>query len=121
MSNLQYSNIYLQVASLFFVMLIMNNYIKKRNTLTFENLIYSCLIGFVTLDLCVNIESTLMPNFIGNQSLMVTFQKIDMLIISGWLLIIVFYTFALTSPRSQGYVSIKENKELPYFKKVALL
>ena len=121
MSNLQYSNIYLQVASLFFVMLIMNNYIKKRNTLTFENLIYSCLIGFVTLDLCVNIESTLMPNFIGNQSLMVTFQKIDMLIISGWLLIIVFYTFALTSPRSQGYVSIKENKELPYFKKVALI
>ena len=39
MQELPLSNIYLQIGSLLYVVLIITNYIKKINTLTLENII----------------------------------------------------------------------------------
>ena len=121
MQELPLSNIYLQIGSLLYVVLIITNYIKKINTLTLENIIYSCLLIAVGLDLVVNIESILLPLYTSNNTLIVFFNKIELLTCASWILLSSYYTFIITSPRSQGYVSYKENKELPYFKKIAYI
>lgn len=121
MQELPLSNIYLQIGSLLYVVLIITNYIKKINTLTLENIIYSCLLIAVGLDLVINIESILLPLYTNNNTLIVFFNKIELLTCASWILLSSYYTFIITSPRSQGYVSYKENKELPYFKKIAYI
>ncbi len=121
MEELPLSNIYLQIGSLLYVLLIISNYIRKINTLTLENIIYSCLLIAVGLDLVVNIESILLPLYTSNNTLIVFFNKIELLTCASWILLSSYYTFIITSPRSQGYVSYKENKELPYFKKIGYI
>ena len=122
MSNIvQFSNIFLQIGSLFYAVLILIIYSKKRTTLTLENLVYSSLLITVCINLIVNIEANLLPAIIENEKIIILLHKADLIAFCAWLSFSTYYIFITTSSKAQGYIPYTENKELKYFKKVALI
>ena len=109
-----------QIMSLFYIVLVMFVYFFKKKIMTLENYIFSALIIITVLFLIVDISTVFIPSMTTNMFLIRLTNRFCVFFIVSWLVVFSYYIFVISSKKNQGYIALKENKEVQYFKNVAM-
>ena len=112
------TSISFQLISLFYILIIVVRYYRTDKVSTLDNFVYTILLYYIVFILLIDITSVLAGFYCPKENINLTLCKIYLMLIVSWLLLFTYYIFCLFSKRNQGYVEIKNNKEMPYFIKI---
>ena len=109
------TSISFQTISLFYILIIVIRYYRTDKISTLDNFVYTILLYYTVLILLVDIASVIAAFFCTRENINLTLCKIYLMLLISWFFLLTYYVFLIYSKKNQGYVEIKNNKEMPYF------
>ena len=112
---------FLQISALVHIFMVIWLYFTKKKVKTVENYAFGIIIFSMAFAIILDICSILLTNVIKSDIFGIVINKLFLVTLFTWMTSYTFYVFSMTSKRNQGFVSIKENKEIKFFKKAAMV
>ena len=117
MENSFLPSIAFQIISLMYIMVVAIKYASTKKISTLDNFVFKTLLYCLIFLLITDIASVMFAFLCPNININYTICKVYLMFLITWLCIFTYYIFLIFSKKNQGYVEIKENKEMPYFLK----
>lgn len=112
------TSLFFQIASVFYIVLIMMIYFNKKKLKTLENRIYSSLIVDVLMTLIIDMASVYLA-IVAPDNIFVTFLcKLYLVAILSWIILFTYYIFVISSKKNTGQIFMSDLENLSYFRKV---
>ncbi len=115
------TSLFFQIASIFYIGLIMIIYFNKKKINTLENRIYSSLIIDILITLVIDMASVYLA-IVSPNNVFVTFLcKLYLVAILSWVILFTYYIFVISSKKNVEQVFISDYENLLYFNKVFVI
>ncbi len=111
-------SIFFQICSIVYLILVMFVYYYKKKLNTLENLIYKFLMITCLITLIFDIVSVEVALIVPKSLYAVLFCKFYLVCILSWIFTFTYYMFTISSTKNVGLVSMENNQNIEYFKKL---
>ena len=114
-------NIYFQISSLIYTLLIAVVFFVKKKVNTLENYIFRGVLVVTFINIILDILSVIACHVYPNTMIAIGTSKLFACSSLTWAIVFVYYIYAITTPRNDGFVESGKNKNFMHFIKVLFL
>ena len=114
-------NIYFQISSLIYTILIAVVFFVKKKVNTLENYIFRGVLVVTFINIILDILSVIACHIYPNTMIAIGTSKLFACSSLTWAIVFVYYIYAITTPRNDGFVESGKNKNFMHFIKVLFL
>lgn len=108
-------NIYFQLSALVYTFITAIVFFTKKKVNTLENYIYRGILAVTFIEIILDIVNIFIGYMYPNSSLSITISKLFVCSSLTWPVVFVYYIYAITSPRNDGFVLTGNNKNFKHF------